>query len=58
MTDMAPTAKTFAEYVRERRARMSSEGREAERVFRAHYASLTDEKIAAPAIEDDAETHD
>lgn len=31
-------AKTFAEYAREREARMSPEGREAERIFRAAYA--------------------
>lgn len=46
-------AKTFAEYARERRARMGSEGREAERVFRANYASLTDEELLAVSIEDD-----
>jgi hypothetical protein len=51
-------AKTFAEYARERRARMGSEGRDAERVFRAHYASLTDEDILDLAVEDDDEAQD
>jgi hypothetical protein len=46
-------AKTFAEYAREREARMGPEGREAMRLFRAYYASLTDEEILALATEED-----
>lgn len=48
-------AKTFAEYAQERRDRMGSEGREAERVFRAHYTSLTDKGRRAGAIEGNVE---
>jgi hypothetical protein len=45
-------AKTFAEYAREREARMGPEGREAMRVFNAVYASLTHEEILALATEE------
>lgn len=51
-------AKTFAEYALERRDRMGSEGRDAERVFRAYYASLTDEGTRAAATEDSSEPQD
>lgn len=50
-------AKPFAEYAREREARMGPEGREAMRVFNAFYASLTLEEILTLATdEDDAQS--
>jgi hypothetical protein len=51
-------AKTFAEYAQERRDRMGSEGRDAERVSRAHYASLSDEGTRSAATEDNTEPQD